>query len=153
MMSNAAPQFNFKRRVGPLQITIAILVVIGLALVSMSGFYADWLWFKSVNFTSVWSTVLMTKVVLFVAEGLFTSTLILLNVVIAYKRRPLYVPMTVEADNLERYRGQIEPIKRWVVLGLGAALFYFAGTSGSMLWSTSMVENSRKRFSVVLVLS
>ncbi|CAB5110857.1 MAG: UPF0182 family protein [Actinobacteria bacterium] len=148
MMSNAAPQFNFKRRVGPLQITIAILVVIGLALVSMSGFYADWLWFKSVNFTSVWSTVLMTKVVLFVAAGLVTATLILLNVVIAYKRRPLYVPMTVEADNLERYRGQIEPIKRWVVLGLGAALFYFAGTSGSMLWSTWLLFKNSTPFGV-----
>ena len=147
-MSNAAPQFNFKRRVGPLQITIAILVVIGLALVSMSGFYADWLWFKSVNFTSVWSTVLMTKVVLFVAAGLVTATLILLNVVIAYKRRPLYVPMTVEADNLERYRGQIEPIKRWVVLGLGAALFYFAGTSGSMLWSTWLLFKNSTPFGV-----
>ena len=148
MMSNAAPQFNFKRRLGPLQITIAVVVVIILALVSMSGFYADWLWFKSVNFTSVWSTVLMTKVVLFVVAGLVTATLILLNVVIAYKKRPLYVPMTVEADNLERYRAQIEPIKRWVVIGLGLALFYFAGTSGSMVWSTWLLFKNSTPFGV-----
>lgn len=148
MMSNAAPQFNFKRRLGPLQITIAILVVISLALVSMSGFYADWLWFKSVNFTSVWSTVLVTKVVLFVVAGLVTATLILLNIVIAYKKRPLYVPMTVEADNLERYRAQIEPIKRWVVTGLGVALFYFAGTSGSMVWSTWLLFKNSTPFGV-----
>lgn len=148
MMSNVTPQFNFKRRLGPLQITIAILVVIGLALVSMSGFYADWLWFKSVNFTTVWSTVLMTKIMLFVVAGLVTSTLILLNVVIAYKKRPLYVPMTVEADNLERYRAQIEPIKRWVVIGLGVALFYFAGTSGSMLWSTWLLFKNSTPFGV-----
>ena len=148
MMSNVPPQFNFKRRLGPLQITIAILVVIGLALVSMSGFYADWLWFKSVNFTTVWSTVLMTKIMLFVVAGLVTSTLILLNVVIAYKKRPLYVPMTVEADNLERYRAQIEPIKRWVVIGLGVALFYFAGTSGSMLWSTWLLFKNSTPFGV-----
>ena len=148
MMSNAAPQFNFKRRLGPLQITIAVVVVISLALVSMSGFYADWLWFKSVNFTSVWSTVLMTKVVLFVVAGLVTAALILLNVVIAYKKRPLYVPMTVEADNLERYRAQIEPIKRWVVIGLGLALFYFAGTSGSMVWSTWLLFKNSTPFGV-----
>ena len=148
MMSNAAPQFNFKRRLGPLQITIAILVVISLALVSMSGFYADWLWFKSVNFTSVWSTVLVTKVVLFVVAGLVTATLILLNIVIAYKKRPLYVPMTVEADNLERYRAQIEPIKRWVVTGLGVALFYFSGTSGSMVWSTWLLFKNSTPFGV-----
>ena len=145
-MTNAAPQFNFKARRGPLPITVGILVAIGVALVSMSGFYADWLWFKSVNFTSVWSTVLVTKVVLFVAAGLITAALILLNIIIAYKRRPLYVPMTIEADNLERYRAQIEPIKRWVVLGLAVALFYFAGTSGSLLWSTWLLFKNSTPF-------
>jgi len=147
-MTNAAPQFNFKRRRGPLPITIGILVVIGVALVSMSGFYADWLWFRSLNFTSVWSTVLMTKVVLFIAAGLITAAVVLTNVLIAYKRRPLYVPLTVEADNLERYRAQIEPIKRWVFIGLGAALFYFAGSSGSMLWSTWLLFKNSTPFGV-----
>ena len=147
-MTNAAPQFNFKARRGPLPITIGVLVVIGIALVSMSGFYADWLWFKSVNFTSVWSTLLMTKVVLFVAAGLITAAIILLNIIIAYKRRPLYVPMTVEADNLERYRAQIEPIKRWVVLGLAVVLFYFAGTSGSLLWSTWLLFKNSTPFGI-----
>jgi uncharacterized protein len=147
-MTNAAPQFNFKRRRGPLPITIGILVGIGIALVSMSGFYADWLWFRSLNFTSVWSTVLMTKVVLFIAAGLITAVVVLTNVLIAYKRRPLYVPLTVEADNLERYRAQIEPIKRWVFIGLGAALFYFAGSSGSMLWSTWLLFKNSTPFGV-----
>ena len=147
-MTNAAPQFNFKRRRGPLPLTIGALLAIGVALVLMSGFYADWLWFKSVNFTSVWLTLLMTKVMLFVAAGLITAALILLNIIIAYKRRPLYVPMTVEADNLERYRAQIEPIKRWVVLALAAALFYFAGTSGSMLWSTWLLFKNSTPFGI-----
>ena len=145
-MTNVAPQFNFKARRGPLPIAIGVLVAIGVALVSVSGFYADWLWFKSVNFTSVWSTLLLTKIGLFVVAGLITAALILLNIIIAYKRRPLYVPMTVEADNLERYRAQIEPIKRWVVLGLAVALFYFAGTSGSLLWSTWLLFKNSTPF-------
>ena len=147
-MTTSAPQFNFKRRRGPLPITIGILAVIGVALVSLSGFYADWLWFKSVNFTSVWSTVLLTKVSLFIASGLITAVLVLFNVLVAYKRRPLYVPLTVEADNLERYRSQIEPIKRWVFVGLGAALFYFAGTSGSTLWTTWLLFKNSTPFGV-----
>jgi len=53
MMSNATPQFNFKGRRSPLALTIGILVVISGFLLSLSGFYADWLWFKSVSFTSV----------------------------------------------------------------------------------------------------
>lgn len=146
MMSNVTPQF--KRRRGPLPITIGILVVIGVALVSMSGFYADWLWFKSVDFTSVWSTVLLTKIELFVTAGILTAAVILANIVIAFKRRPLYVPMSIEADNLERYRAQIEPIKRWVVIGLGLALFYFAGTSGSTVWSTWLLFKNSTPFGI-----
>ena len=147
-MSNAAPQFNLKRRVGPLPITAAILVVIAVVLISLSGFYADWLWFKSVQFTSVWSTVLLTKFSLFVVAGLTTALVVLLNIIIAYKRRPLYVPMTIEADNLERYRAQIEPIKRWVVVGLGVALFYFAGSSGSLLWTKWLLFKNSTSFGI-----
>jgi len=148
MMSNATPQFNFKGRRSPLALTIGILVVISGFLLSLSGFYADWLWFKSVSFTSVWTTVLTTKIILFIIAGLLTSSIILLNIVIAYKRRPLYVPMTIEADNLERYRAQIEPIRRWVVIALGVGLFYFAGTAGSAMWSTWLLFKNSTPFGV-----
>ena len=148
MTSNATPQFNFKGRRSPLTLTITILVVLSGILLSVSGFYADWLWFKSVDFTSVWATVLTTKVFLFVVAGLLTSTIILLNIIIAYKRRPLYVPLSIEADNLERYRAQIEPIKRWVVLALAVGLFYFAGTSGSAMWESWLLFKNSTSFGV-----
>jgi len=120
----------------PLNITVGIIALIGFAIFSSSGFYIDWLWFKSVGFTSVWSTVLTTKITLFAVVGLITSLFISTNIFIAYRSRPLYVPMTIEADNLERYRAQIEPIRRWVFLGIAAALIYFGGSSGSVFWST-----------------
>jgi uncharacterized membrane protein (UPF0182 family) len=146
MTSNATPQFNFKGRRSPLTLTIVILVVLSGVLLSLSGFYADWLWFKSVDFTSVWTTVLTTKIFLFVVAGLLTSSIILLNIIIAYKRRPLYVPLSIEADNLERYRAQIEPIKRWVVLALAVGLFYFAGTSGSAMWESWLLFKNSTSF-------
>ena len=120
----------------PLNITIGIIVALGVAIFNSSGFYIDWLWFKSVGFTSVWSTVLTTKITLFVVAGLLTSLFISTNIFIAYRTRPMYVPLTVEADNLERYRGQIEPIRRWVFLGIIFALIYFGGSSGAVFWST-----------------
>ena len=120
----------------PLNITIGILVLLGAVIASSSGFYIDWLWFKSVGFTSVWSTVLTTKITLFVVVGLITSLFISANIYIAHRSRPLYVPMTIEADNLERYRAQLEPIRRWVFLGIVGALVYFGGSSGSVFWST-----------------
>jgi len=132
----------------PLNITIGILVALGVVIFNSSGFYIDWLWFKSVGFTSVWSTVLTTKITLFVVVGLLTSLFISTNILIAYRTRPMYVPMTIEADNLERYRAQIEPIRRWVFLGIIAALVYFGGSSGAVFWSTWLQFRNATPFGV-----
>ena len=132
----------------PLNITLGIIAVLGILIARSSGFYIDWLWFKSVGFTSVWSTVLITKITLFVVVGLITSLFISANILIAYRRRPLYVPLSIEADNLERYRAQLEPIRRWVFLGIAAVLVYFGGTSGSVFWSTWLQFRNATSFGV-----
>ena len=142
------PSFKFRGRKSPLALTVGILVILGAIFTAVSGFYADWLWFKSVNFTSTWSTILGTKAILFVVSGLITALLVMFNVFLAFKRRPLYVPLSVEADNLERYRAQIEPIRRSVFIGGFIALFYFAGTSGSTLWSSWLLFKNSTDFGV-----
>ena len=123
-----------RKKVGPLPLTIAALFVIAIALVSLSGFYADILWFKSVHFSSVWRTTLVTKAELFLAFGLLTCAIISINIYLAHRSRPIYVPTSLEADNIERYRSQLDPIKRLILVGLSVAIFYFAGMSGSRLW-------------------
>jgi len=122
------------RNRSPLAITAGILFALGALLVYFSGFYIDWLWFNSVDFTSVWTTVLATKIQLFLIVGLLTSLVISLNIFIAYKRRPLYVPTSIEINGVERLRGQIEPIRMLVFLGIVVVLTYFAGTSGTAFW-------------------
>jgi len=122
------------KRPGPLALTIIALVILGGIMISLSGFYADLLWFRSVDFVSVWSTVLTTKISLFIIFGLITSLFITTNVYLAFRTRPIYVPLSIEADNLERYRGQLEPIRRWVLVAIAVGFFYFAGTSGMALW-------------------
>ena len=106
-----------KIRRSPLAITLIILFILSSVLIAISSFYADILWFKSVGYSSVWKTTLFTKVWLFVVVGLLTSLIVVANVVIAYRGRPIYAPMAVEADNLERYRSQIDPKRRLVKIG------------------------------------
>ncbi len=122
------------RNRSPLVITAGIIFALGALLIYFSGFYIDWLWFNSVDFTSVWTTVLSTKIQLFLIVGLLTSLVISLNIFIAYKRRPLYVPTSIEINGVERLRGQIEPIRMLVFLGIVVVLTYFAGTSGTTFW-------------------
>jgi uncharacterized membrane protein (UPF0182 family) len=83
-----------------------------------------------------------------VIAGLATSLVITSNIYIAFRKRPLYVPLSVEADNLERYRAQIEPIRRLVLVGLALVLFYFGGTSASQLWDTWLLFRNATPFGV-----
>jgi uncharacterized membrane protein (UPF0182 family) len=102
-----------------------------------------------VDFTEVWSTILLTKATVFVVAGFATSLIITLNVYLAFRKRPLYVPLSVEADNLERYRSQIEPIRKLVLVGLSLVLFYFGGSSASQLWDTWLLFKNSTSFGVV----
>ena len=138
-----------RRRVSPLTITAVILFILASVLVSSSGFYADLLWYRSVGFVNVWQTTLFTKIYLFIGFGFVTASFILANIYFAFRKRPIYVPVAVEADNLERYRAQIEPIRRLVAVGIFATLFYFAGSSGSKLWQEWLLFKNATNFGTV----
>ncbi|MFM1951409.1 MAG: hypothetical protein RJA33_203 [Actinomycetota bacterium] len=136
-----------KRR-APLAITAAILVVIGAIFLTFSGYYIDWLWFKSVDFTSVWTKVLTTKIELFLIVGLLTSAIISANIYFAYKRRPFYVPTAIELNGVERLRSQIEPFLRYIFIGIILVLTYFAGSSGALFWREYLLFRNSTEFGV-----
>jgi uncharacterized membrane protein (UPF0182 family) len=136
------------RNRSPLVITAAILVALGALVTYFSGYYVDWLWFQSVDFTDVWTTVLATKIQLFLVVGIITSLIISLNIFLAYKRRPLYVPVSIEVSGLERLRAQIEPIRTWVFVGVVAAITYFAGSSGMVFWREWLLFKNATDFGV-----
>jgi uncharacterized membrane protein (UPF0182 family) len=96
----------------------------------------------------VWSKVLSTKIELFLITGLISSIIISLNIYLAYKRRPFYVPTSIELNGVERIRAQIEPILRWVFLGLFVAITYFAGTSGTLYWREWLLFKNSTSFGV-----
>jgi uncharacterized membrane protein (UPF0182 family) len=77
---------------------------------------------------------------------LITSLVISLNIFLAYQRRPLYVPTSIEVSGLERLRAQVEPIRRWVFLGIVLALAYFGGTSGMVFWREWMLFKNSTEF-------
>jgi uncharacterized membrane protein (UPF0182 family) len=61
----------------------------------------------------------------------------------------MYVPVAVEADNLERYRAQLEPVRKFVGIGIFLVLFYFAGSSATRLWQEWLLFRNATEFGVV----
>ncbi|MEV6318948.1 UPF0182 family protein [Streptomyces sp. NPDC051776] len=124
------------RRVRTLLMTLGVLAVLAMLFVMFAGFWTDWLWYRSVGFSSVFSTTLWTKIGLFFVFGLLMAVAVGLNIWLAHRLRPPLSAMSVEQQSLDRYRMSIAPYKKWVLLGVTALVGLIAGASASGQWRT-----------------
>src|SRR3954467_532290 len=83
----------------PVTVAVLLILVFGGVLVSL---YTDLLWFRETGFSKVFSTVLRTKLMLFVVFGLLMAVAISVNLALAYRMKPPFRPMSLEQQNLER---------------------------------------------------
>ncbi len=120
----------------------AVLLLISLA----SGVYTEFAWFRQVGFDSVYTTRLITQAVLFVVAALIMAGAVAASMIIAYRSRPIYAPVSQEAQNLDRYRESLEPLRKVVIVALPALLGLFAGTSAASQWSTVLLFLNRTPF-------
>jgi uncharacterized membrane protein (UPF0182 family) len=124
-------------------VVLAVVLLLGGVAISL---YTDLLWFQSVEYTSVFTTVLSTKLALFVGFGLLMAVIVGVNVALAYRVRPPFRPMSLEQQNLERYRVAVEPYLTPVLL-LGASVFgLFAGLSAASRWQTWLLWRNGTQF-------
>ena len=61
------------------------------------------------------------------------------NMVVAFRLRPLFHPQSPEQTGLDRYRQAVTPIRTWLVSALAVLLGIFAGTSGAGEWRTYLL--------------
>jgi uncharacterized membrane protein (UPF0182 family) len=127
------------RRSRALVITAIVLVVAFFALTTFANFYTNVLWYRDIGFGGVYSRLLLTKLVLFLVFGILMAAVVAVNMVVAFRLRPLFHPQSPEQSGLDRYRQAVTPIRTWLVVGLAALLGIFAGTSGAGEWRTYML--------------
>ncbi|MET9482425.1 UPF0182 family protein [Streptomyces sp. NPDC006638] len=124
------------RRVRTLLMTLGVLAVLAMLFVMFAGFWTDWLWYRSVDYSSVFTTTLWTKVGLFAVFGLLMAAAVGFNIWLAHRLRPPLSAMSMEQQNLDRYRMGIAPYKKWVLLAITALVGLIAGASASGQWRT-----------------
>ncbi len=110
-----------------------VVLIVGSRLVDT---YVDWLWFGEVGYRSVFSTVLITRIVQFLVVGVVVGGLLALNIVIAYRTRPVFVPVAGPDDPVARYRTAIVQRLRVVGIGVPALIGLLAGLSALGDWQT-----------------
>jgi uncharacterized membrane protein (UPF0182 family) len=116
--------------------TLGVLAVLSMVFVMFSGFWTDWLWYRSVDYSSVFTTTLWTKIGLFAVFGLLMATAVGVNIWLAHRLRPPLSAMSLEQQSLDRYRMGIAPYKKWVLLATTALVGLIAGASATSQWRT-----------------
>ncbi len=131
------------RLFAPVIIVVLLLLIVGGVFVSV---YTDYLWFQETGFPDIFSTVLQTKLLLFFIFGLFMAAVIGINIAVAYRVRPPFRPMSLEQQNLERYRVAIEPFLLPVLLLVSIVFGIFAGLSAAGRWRTWLLFANSQSF-------
>jgi uncharacterized membrane protein (UPF0182 family) len=114
--------------------TLGVLAVLGMAFTMFAGFWTDWLWYRSVHYSSVFTTTLWTKIGLFFVFGLLMAVAVGVNIWIAHRLRPPLSAMSMEQQSLDRYRMGIAPYKKWLLLAVTALVGLIAGASAAGQW-------------------
>jgi uncharacterized membrane protein (UPF0182 family) len=131
------------RLLAPVLAIVAVLLILGGVSVSL---YTDLLWFREVDYTKVFVTVLKTKLLLFFVFGLLMAVLVGSNIAVAYRVRPPFRPMSLEQQNLERYRVAVEPYLTPVLLLSSGVFGLFAGLSAASRWQVWLLWRNATSF-------
>lgn len=117
---------------------VLIMLVGAIALLSLAGWLislrTEYLWYQSVEFTSVFTTMLWSQIGLFFAGLLAMGIWVGLNLFFAWKLRPKTTPYTTEQQGLEKYRDFLGPKIGWWIVLVGAVVGVFAGMSAQARW-------------------
>ncbi len=149
VMRQPMPAIELSRR-GRIALGVAggliVLLIVALSLVNV---YTNWLWFGSVGFRGVYSTILRTRIILFAIFGLLMAAVLVGNVLLAYRLRPPFRPMSTEQQNLERYRVAVEPRRKLGLIALAAVALLSAGSSAQGNWQAWALWLDGGKFGVV----
>ncbi len=126
--------------------TLVVLAVLVGGFLLFASFYSDWLWFASLDKTSVFTTQLVTRIVLFLVFGLVLATAVGLNMWIAWRTRPVFRGLSPEQASLERYRIAIEPFRRVALIIVPLTFGLLTGMSAAAEWRTWLLWRNATPF-------
>ena len=89
----------------------------------------------SSGYRSVFTTVLMTRIVVFFVAGLLVGAIVFAGLALAYRTRPVFVPANGPNDPVARYRTAVMTRLRLFAIGIPAPIGVVAGLVAQSYWA------------------
>ena len=146
--SGGARPATASRRPGALVITAIVLVLAFMLLSAFASFWTERLWFGSVGYQEVFTTLLLTRIGLFFVFAGLMAAVVAVAMAMAYRYRPVLWPGMpgMPDDGMDRYRQLLAPRMGWVIGGAAAVMGLFAGASASGQWRSYSLWRHSKEF-------
>ena len=87
-----------------------------------------------------------TRTLLFFVFGLVLAGVAVGSTYLAFRTRPILFSDGYRNPTVERYQDTVDPIRHWVLIGLGIVMFLFGGASASGQWKTFLLWRNRVPF-------
>jgi uncharacterized membrane protein (UPF0182 family) len=113
-------------------LAVVVLLLVGPRLVDA---YVDWLWFGELGYRSVFSTVLVTRIVVFLVAAVLVGAIVFAGLALAYRTRPVFVPTAGPNDPVARYRTAVMARLRLFGVGVPAVIGVLAGAVAQSYWA------------------
>ncbi|HXL59874.1 MAG TPA: UPF0182 family protein, partial [Mycobacterium sp.] len=118
-----------------------ILIAVALAVVLLLLFgprmidaYVDWLWFGELGYRSVFTTKLLTRIVVFLVAAVVMGGIVFAALALAYRSRPVFVPTNGPNDPVARYRTAVMTRLRLIGIGVPALIGVITGFIAQTYW-------------------
>ena len=111
---------------------VVLLIILLVSLRSLAGLYTDSLWFSSVDYHNVFSTLLAVKLGLFGVFGAIFFAVLWVNLVVCDRIAGRDIVLAQEDELVRRYQQFVRPYagRLYIVLALVMALIAASGTIG-----------------------
>ncbi|WP_154767903.1 UPF0182 family membrane protein [Nakamurella alba] len=129
-------------------ITLGALVVLAVLWFQFVNIYFDWAWFGEVGYRNVFTTQLITRIILFLIGALVAGGLVLGSLLIAFRSRPVFVPGN-EVDPLAPYRTVVTARPKLFSFAIAIVIALVCGLSAQGEWETVQLWLNAQSFGTV----
>ncbi|QGU02648.1 hypothetical protein CKALI_08965 [Corynebacterium kalinowskii] len=127
-------------------LTVLTLIIVAAPLAVT--YFTDWMWYGEVDYRGVFTTKLVTRIILFLIFFIFSAAIVWTAGFLAFRNRPDTLDSFDLDSPIHGYRKMVEASLRKLLVGLPILVGVLAGLAGQSTWRTVLLFLNREDFGV-----